>query len=449
MTSTNNIAVISRRQFLAATGAVATLSLVGSTSAADDTSLPRFAVISDTHFENNRLEGSRVKVPKALKNLLSKTPKVDAIFVVGDLTDNGTPEQYEQLVATFNDKSNVPEGVAVYFMMGFGHDSNPGSDANEIIDIDGQKATAAHTNYLKFTKQPLHQYIDIKGYPFITLSEGGDRQSPYNDEVKKFLAEKLADAAQKYPGKPIFVFMHIPPLDTCYGSLKHEGWGTGVFLSILNQYPQVVVFSGHSHFPIGDPRSIHQGKFTAVNDGSATYSEVEADMLNIGVHPEKHSYVTEGLITAVLPNGNVEIERWDTYRNEEILPRWLVEAPFDGSNFTYKDRKDNTAPVFAEGAEPKVVVTETSYEVTFPQATDNEVVSRYRVEIFDGGHDVLRFSVFSQFYLNSEMPKELTVKFDKLPASELTGNELTAAVRAYDSYGNKTGRIWSKPFTAN
>ncbi|MDR2764911.1 MAG: metallophosphoesterase, partial [Tannerella sp.] len=199
--------------------------------------LPRFAVISDTHFENNCGEGAKVKVPKALKQLLSKTPLVDAVFVVGDLTDRGKPEEYDQLLSVFGDTDNVPKGVAVYYMMGFNHDKSS-SNGVEV--------------YLDKVKQPLHQYIEIKGYPFITISEGGKRPGAHNGEALKFLSAKLADASRQYPGKPVFVFMHVPPLNTCYGSLESEGWGTDVFAPVLSQYPQVIVFSGHSHFPLGD-----------------------------------------------------------------------------------------------------------------------------------------------------------------------------------------------------
>ena len=33
---------------------------------------------------------------------------------------------------------------------------------------------------------------------------------------------------------------------------------------------QTVFFSGHSHFPIGDPRVIHQERYTSINAGCAT-----------------------------------------------------------------------------------------------------------------------------------------------------------------------------------
>jgi 3',5'-cyclic AMP phosphodiesterase CpdA len=397
-------------------------------SATAQNELPRFAVISDTHFENNKGEGARVKVPKALKNLLHKTPLVDAVFVVGDLTDRGKPEEYDMLLSTFGDTTNVPKAIDVYYIMGFNHDRSSSGG----VEI-----------YLDKVKQPLHQYVEIKGYPFITISERGSHPNAYNDSASKFLSDKLYDASQKYPDKPIFVFMHVPPLNTCYGSAKTQ-WGTDVFLSVLNRYPQAIVFSGHSHYPLGDPRSIHQDKFTAINDGSTSYSGVESKVVDIGIHPENHEYVTEGIIVNVLSNGNVEIERWDTYRNEEIHPRWTVEAPHDGSRFVYKCRDGLPAPTFARGYRPTVKpLADGGISVTFRQARDNEVVHHYIIEIKDGKQVVASYRKFSQFYLNSQMPEQLTVNFSDLPADK----RLSAHVISVDSYGNRSTPVVSKSFT--
>jgi 3',5'-cyclic AMP phosphodiesterase CpdA len=56
----------------------------------------RFAVVSDPHFGHKEAVS---KVSRSLKVLFSKQPLVDAVFVVGDLTDNGKTEQYEQMAA--------------------------------------------------------------------------------------------------------------------------------------------------------------------------------------------------------------------------------------------------------------------------------------------------------------------------------------------------------------
>jgi hypothetical protein len=246
-----------------------------------------------------------------------------------------------------------------------------------------------------------------------------------------------------YPGKPIFAFSHVPPANTCYGSLDSEGWGTDLFLPVYNQYPQAIVFGGHSHFPVGDPRSIHQKIFTSINDGSMYYSEVAPGEVSEGIHPPGHSEVTEGLIVNVFPNGNVEIERWDTYRDEEILPRWTVGAPHDGSKFAYKDRDGLPAPAFEPGAALTVTPDGNACEITLPQASDNEVVFKYCVDFLENGQAVYSYSFFSQFYHNSDMPKQLTRRLSGLPY----GKTLTVRVTAVDSYGNRSEPLAGEAFT--
>jgi Icc-related predicted phosphoesterase len=393
--------------------------------------LPRFAVLSDVHFENNRGEGARVKVPKALKNLL-KTP-VDAVFVVGDITDGGTQVQYDQLISAFNNPQNVPAGTPVFYLMG-NHDNMAGN--------------LSESNYLNNTKQSLNQYVEIKGYPFITISQTGQGAGDYDHAAQSFLKESLVNAAANYPGKPIFVFVHVPPLNTVYGSSTSDGWGSSVFPPILEPYPQVIVFAGHSHYPLGDPRSIHQDKYTAVNDGSSTYSEIESGRVDEGYHPKNYEYVTEGLIVKVQDSGNaIEMERWDTYRNEEILPRWTVKAPFNGSNFPteYKGRDGKPAPSFGENPQITVTTETNLTSVTFPQAIDNEAVHHYIIRILDAttNAQLKESKQFSQFYLNSEIPPFLTALFIGLPV----GKPLKVEIIALDSYYTNQSAPITKEFS--
>jgi 3',5'-cyclic AMP phosphodiesterase CpdA len=425
-----NIHTVSKRT---ARGCLLFLLAVAAVACQRKPDLPRFAVISDTHFGR---KGATEKVPRALKHLLGKQPQVDAIFVVGDLCNSGEPAEFDELLSVFGDRTCVPEGVAVYYMIaGIGHD----------IKRSAGKVRAAgipSSFYLDKLGQPAHQFVDIKGYPFITISGEGKSGSDYDPDAQDYLAQKMAEAAQKYPGKPIFVFVHEPPLGTCYGSSVLYRWGSDNFTDILNKYPQAIVFCGHSHYPAGDPRSIHQGVFTTVNDGSTTCSEVDNGEVSIGNIPENANLVTEGLIVQVLSGGDVEIARWDTYRNEEMLPRWLVKAPHDGSNFTYKDRNGLPAPVFAPDAKLTGALEDESYVITFPQATDNEVVHHYLIELLEDGQSVYSFRKFSQFYLNSQMPSELTESLTGLPR----GKTLTPQVRAVDSYANVSAPLQGETF---
>ncbi len=389
---------------------------------------PRFAVISDLHFGNDEGEGPMVKVPQALRHLLSK-PGLDALFICGDLTDGGEATQYEQLRRVFSDPDIVPQDLPVYFLTG-DHDN---------YDPDGQ----AHFATLG---QPLYDFIDIKGYPFIKLGMKGDRgYDGYSDEDRAFLEEALERAARNYPDRPIFVFTHVPAYGTVYGSCDGEGgWGTQLLTDILEKYPQVVIFSGHSHFPLGDPRSIAQGDFTSINLGSTTYSEVEPDVVDEGIHPDRYAYVTEGVIVTADRASNLTVERWDTYNDEEILPRWTIAAPHDGTQFTYADRDGGKAPWFDADATITVSdVTENGCTVTFPQAQDDEVVHHYVVEVVDADGKVVNSNRrFSGFYLNSRQPLSLTIHFGGMPS----GTELTARVRGVDSYDNASEPLTSAPF---
>lgn len=391
--------------------------------------LPRFAVMSDTHFGNNKGEGPMVKVPKALRNLLARAGELDALFICGDITDWGTPEQYELFRKVFDDPTIVPADLPVYVMMG-NHDNY---------------AKGAQDNYLVL-RQPYHRLIDIKGYPFITTSMDGGGWDDYSAEELIALDANLAEAAKRYPGKPIFVFTHVPPMNTVYGTCKGEGgWGSNVLTPYLKKYPQAVVFGGHSHFPLGDPRSIHQGDFTTINDGSVTYSEVEPGVVNEGIHPDQYENVTEACLVSLDREMNIEIQRWDTYGDEEILPRWRVEAPHDGSRFVYTDaRTGGTAPAWAEGSAATVSeVADQTCKVTFPQAQDDENVHHYVIEILSGGNVVARHSIFSGYYLNSRMPKTLTAHVKGLP----DGCTMKARVIAYDSYKNASAALESAEFS--
>ena len=390
---------------------------------------PRFAVMSDTHFGNTKGEGPMYKVPNALKNILSKTPRVDAIFICGDLTDWGKPEQYQQFKQVFDDRSIVPEDVKVYVMMG-NHDNY---------------ADGALQNYLVLN-QPYHQLIDIKGYPFITTSMNGGSWDDYSAEEVQALDDNLARATREYPGKPIFVFTHVPPMNTVYGTCDGEGgWGSNILTPVLKKYPHAVIFGGHSHFPLGDPRSIHQGIFTTINDGSVTYSEIEPGTVDEGIHPAKYEYVTEACICSVDRDTTVEIQRWDTYGNEEMLPRWYVKAPHDGSQFVYTNaRTGGTAPVWADTDKVTVSgVADGKCTVAFPQAADDENVHHYVIELVSEGKTVATHGLFSGYYLNSRMPKALSMTLQGVP----DGKTLTARVKALDSYKNASAWLVSEPFT--
>jgi predicted MPP superfamily phosphohydrolase len=428
-----------------------------------------FAVISDTHVGNSFGGRYIEKVSQTLKRLTGKS-KLDALAVVGDLTDAGDASQYVIFDSLFSHPDHFINPVDKFlFMMGNHdnyHDSNNSNYRTGLKNFNIKNGRP--TNY------PLHQYALIKGYPFISISalaganNDDNTTDRYNASYPKTtvttLEKYLEQAVKDAPGKPIFIFTHVAPRNTCYSTWEDEGavWAMRTLNPTLNHYPQAVVFCGHSHYPLGDPRSIHQGAnpnsekknyYTVINTASITYSEINPNVVegeSNGIHPEGFKNVTEGMIIVEQPNGDIEIRRYDTYRDVEIDPehRWVIKAPFDGSAFQYadiRDKNDNPnnvplrdgmpAPVFDSDAYFDIEdITPTDVTVRFDQATDNECVFRYKIALFKNGKEVKSVYKFSQFYLTTDMPNSISYTFEGLTP----GTDYVIEVTAYDSWDNQS-----------
>lgn len=386
---------------------------------------PRFAVISDIHLGRNSGGGTAIeKVTKALEIIKAKG-ELDAVFVVGDVTQNGKASEYDDAIAVF--KNVIPDHKVIW-MMG-NHDWWTPSDENSVA------------NYSKLG-QDLHQYFVIKGYPFITLSVISDGKSGkmyYDSTVEAFLKEKLEKASQDFPDKPIFLMYHLPLKNTIYGSVY---WGEATLGPILEQYPQIIAFSGHSHYPIGDPRSIHQDKFTSINDGSIAYSELDPGEVTDGIHPSGYELVREGLIVEVNKDTrNVEVNRVDMNRNVPIEPIWTIRYPHTTANFDYKVKyaDPKQGPTFASDAKITISdLSDASAKITFPAASplnQTMVVHSYKIQILNNSGTVIKEeTIYSQFYLNYEMPKSYSRVFSNLTP----GTQYQARVTALDSYANES-----------
>lgn len=398
---------------------------------------PRVAAISDIHVGRNGWEG---KVKTALTILTQQQPKPDAIFIVGDITENGKSDEF--LAA----KTKIDEwtaGIPVYYLLG-NHDWwGPGK---------GDNINAADV-FKNVFGQDVNQYIIIKEYPFILLSmETQSQANAYRATTRAFLSEKLSDAATRYSGKPIFVLQHIPNSGTVYGSYEiggNDSWGCNNIDDILRQYPQVVSIAGHSHFFLADERSIHQDKYTSINDGSIAYAETE-NGLEGGARPVGSEQIQEGIVISMDQNNDITVKRYDLRNNVEIKQPWIIKAPHDGSMFTYKNRDGGTAPYFEAGARIELKGMFENYAcISFPVAKDDDVVQHYRVEVLNSSKELLPspvYKILSKFYLygNNEQAVNLNI-------SGLEKNmEFYVQVTAVDAFGKKSAPpLLSEKFKTN
>jgi len=77
------------------------------------------------------------------------------------------------------------------------------------------------------------------------------------------------------PSRPFFYVQHPHPRDTVYGKCA---WGMddGSATRLLSNFPQAIAFSGHSHEPLTNEKSIWRGAFTSVATGSLRYLAADA-----------------------------------------------------------------------------------------------------------------------------------------------------------------------------
>ena len=384
----------------------------------------RMIVCSDFHYQADRAV-ERERFERGLELAYAYAdgqtyPVIDAIYVVGDFANSGSREEM-LLFRDSLDRGLRPETEAVLTM------------ASHEFGGEGREA-GAHQRFAEIFRMPPDQHRVMKGFHLISLTT--ERGCSIGEGKQAWLAAELKKAAADEPRRPIFVFQHPHLTDTVYGSIY---WATEEINQILMNYPQVVDFSGHSHAPINDPRSIHQRYFTAVGTGSMRYFELDEFDKQTGTVPPDANECAQMLIVEADAAGCVRILPLDILSGNFFHDGWVVETPWDPESFTYTDARYRTGdrPVFAEGAAAEFTLNDGRAAVTFPQAGGRERPDSYTVTIRERETGVIRrqINVTSSYYLY-HMPPAVRVEF------ELEPGRYRAEVRA-----NSFWRTRSEPIT--
>lgn len=382
-----------------------------------------FPVVSDVHIKNSGTDDT-FRWQRAIEQFNTLAPKQDAFVIVGDFTDSGSNQQYDRFMQVYNQYANKD---AVRMNSLGNHDYWNG------LSVEG-----AQKRFLEKTgMESIYYHKVVKGYHFLVMSpEDGTTHGYYSDQQINWLKEEIAKAQADDPEKPIFVFLHQHIKETVYGS--HE-WGTkdsAKINEVLKNYPQAITFSGHSHYPLDDPRSIHQKDFTSVGTSSVSYMEVEGGKVQ-GNIPPGASELSQGLLVEV-DDKEVTINRRDFHTNSWTVEPWKIQLPSKKESFTHVENRDKEKPSFDGNAKLKISnVTETSVTATFPQAQDNLLLHSYRLQARDKetGEIKNKLLAFSEFY-RDPVPKELTFTLGGLES----GKTYNLEVVAIDSFGNESER---------
>ncbi|MFC3885490.1 metallophosphoesterase family protein [Bacillus songklensis] len=380
-----------------------------------------FPVISDVHIKsdsNKTLE----KFIATLEQLNQVVPKQDAFVVVGDLTDNGFTAEYDKFMSAYNPRKQ-PKAVS---LMAIGnHDY-----------WNGLSVTDAQKRFLEKTgMQSIYYHKVIKGYHLIVLgTEDGKTEGTYSVKQIEWLGEQLRKASADDPNKPIFVFHHQPITGTIYGSEWGFSENRDLFYNTLKEYPQVISFSGHTHYPLDDPRIIHQKDFTSIGTSTGAYLWLDSGRIQ-GEVPEGADILNQALIVEVYDN-KVLFHRRDIHKNDWTGEPFEISYPANKQKFKYTEDRDKEAPFFNPNSMLSIVhekTTATSLAIMFTQARDNLLVHDYKVVVkkADTGEVANQFLAFSEFY-KDPVPNPLTLPIDGLQPNTLYEIE----VHALDAYSN-------------
>ena len=391
----------------------------------------RFVASSDTHVRDNS-DMTRDRIGKMMTMAYAKADadpnyqKLDALLVAGDLTHDGTKTEFEKFQTAIN-AALRPE-TAFLAVVAKNHDGYELS-REELRDF-----------YKQLSGNDADFHTVIGGFHFIGVSVSPSKAAQYDAKQLIWLKKQLDIAVADTPDKPVFVTHHEHNIETVYGSSVYDGWGVPYFKAILNRYPQVVDFSGHSHFPLNDPRSVWQGAFTAIGTGAIYYSEFTVEGLR-SYHPADSEQTATCWIVELNNKGDLHLQGMDVEAGK-LLCDYLLPNPAAPANRDYTPEKRKAAsrpPVFADDAAITAAPAFGGCTVTVSaaQSTDGMPIVLYRATAKDKlGVPVSKTWTMPQYYRAVE---QNTVE---LALQGLAAGDYTVSVVAETAYG-----VQSAPLT--
>ncbi|MBQ5969157.1 MAG: metallophosphoesterase [Clostridia bacterium] len=386
----------------------------------------RFCICSDLHIKAPGDEQTRrlrqvMETTYALADAHPTHKTVDAFLFAGDLTNNGTPQQYHAFWDTVQDVLR-PE-TTVLCCVAHNHD-------NWEFGKGGEKTGLRH--FRMITGLTTDTHLCLGGLHFISVSACSKKRRYYSLKQKRWLKRALRQAHADTPNAPVFVMQHEHVRDTVFGSSAFDGWGMTCFRRILSRYPNVVDVSGHSHYPLNDPRSVWQGDFTTIGTGALSYAEFTVRHER-KVHPPQCETIAQGWIAEIDRSNTVVLRGYD-FLSGTCLCTYVLHFPVNKADapLTPQRQKARSAPPrFPAGAAMEIARQDGAVTLTWPQAQsgDSFPVFLYHVELQDAKGGILdRADVLHAYWFVHDQP------FYTVTLPEHAGGN-TVTVWAENAYG--------------
>lgn len=433
-------------------------------------------------FADNQLATVSTRYTGFLKNhlRLCKEKNVDVIMIPGDLVNNVVIDYYDifenALVETYgDDESKYPEfiytmGNHEWWTLDEKREPNAVKLYNKHARIQTDKLR--RKTELKPDEKNNYTYGNfykvINGIPFFSISGESDSSlisSFLEVEIKNWLKEVL-DLPSVKKGGPIFFSYHYPFPEVTYsfgqGGVQHAQ----ALYDILKDYPQVILFSGDTHFAGVNERAINQVDFTDINLGSSSYSRHVSRSVTMKSYEVfdniKKSSGSKDLLEGPVAVGydrtphisfvkvdndaNTTISRYFSDAEPENAKHigldWNIPAFSSKDNFVYTSaRYENKAWAnkmygkdglsWKDNETVNYSLSGSKLSVSFNDVIDYNYCEHYRILVTSESDEVTRYDYVSHYYKYESEPHsysfEMTTEYSSIKKVE---------VYAYDFFDN-------------
>lgn len=426
--------------------------------------------------------GTITNGPKALKDHLNYAKSIDAdvLLMPGDIVNNADQSYYDRFWSIFKsvygeDESQWPELI---WTMG-NHEWYDLSEKNASNAISMFKANAKidTPNLVKMSQiasetnpgeTVANYYKVVNGVPFVVIS--GDSVSmkvsaAQQAELISWLNE-INELPSVKAGTPIYVAYHGPIEDVTFFGQGASDESKAVD-EVLKNYPNTIVFTGHTHYTNINERTINQVDYTAINLGSSSYScmvnrsatsQPGDKYYNVGGSDQDaangdvafgYEYVQNLMVMKNYTDGSVNMDRYVTDTGaadaRKVGITWNFPAGLSKDKFIYtNDRFQNQewantlygkdGLVFHEDAEISFSVDGTEMMVYFDDVTDHNYAEHYRITVTADGVTSKTYDVMGNYYKYYEEAETYHFLLADIPA----GTNYTVEVKAYDFFDNES-----------
>ena len=421
----------------------------------------RLGVVSDIHIRDNGKtandyeHGSTGTFRAALEYFRDR--RVDAVVIAGDMADTGKMAELDLVGQVWRDvfpDCKGADGARVEPIFVYGNHDRlawkwhlKGASAKDPVKLAaarkgaiGGREAEAWKRAFGWEWKPVYS-VKVKGYTFLCAHWG------YEKDIPAYAAAH-AEELDLHGARPFFCVQHPHPKGTLFSYWGKGAEDGGQLTRFLQDYPNAVSFSGHSHTALTDDRSVWQGAFTAIN--TCTLLQIcepyggRWACVNSRLKDKttaRHMAATsrkgrQGMVVDVWPDC-LKLERREFVLGEEAGVMRTVPVPANPSNPAYgynSQAARSKAPAFPSGARVSVArrkglntkkEQEDQIVVSFPAAVASGEAGRvllYEIEALpaEGGEPIAKWQLAQELHFHpiGRIPAtaELVVGADEVPA---------------------------------